>query len=73
MPHFDLKDQDYIELNKLLKLTGLCDSGGMANQVITDGMVQVDGQRELRKRRKIRVGQQVEFEGQQIEVSQGCT
>ena len=69
MLHFDLKNQDYIELNKLLKLTGLCDSGGMANQVITDGMVQVDGQCELRKRRKIRSGQQVELEGQKINVS----
>lgn len=68
MPHFDLKNQDYIELNKLLKITGLCDSGGMANQVISDGMVKVDGQCEQRKRRKIRAGQQVEFEGQKIEV-----
>ena len=71
MLHFDLKDQDYIELNKLLKITGLCDSGGVANQVITDGLVQVDGQSELRKRRKIRAGQQVGFEGQSVIVFQG--
>jgi ribosome-associated protein len=69
MPQFDLKDQGYIELNKLLKLTGLCDSGGMANQVITDGRVLVDGQRELRKRCKIRTGQCVTFGDQEITVT----
>ena len=57
---FELKDE-YIELIKLLKVTGLCDTGGMAKAMVADGEVRVDGRIELRKRKKIRAGQQVEF------------
>ena len=64
---FELQS-DYIELIKLLKVTGLCDTGGMAKNVTTDGLVQVDGRTELRKRCKIRSGQVVSFEGHEIEV-----
>jgi len=59
---------EYIELIKLLKSTGLCDTGGMAKMVTADGRVTVDGQVELRKRCKIRRGQVVAFEGQEVEV-----
>lgn len=64
---FHLQDET-IELHRLLKATGLCDSGGMAKLLISEGLVQVDGQVELRKRCKIRQGQMVEFEGQTIVV-----
>lgn len=64
---FTLQD-DYIELIKLLKATGLCATGGMAKIVTDDGLVKVDGRTELRKRCKIRRGQVVSFEGDQIEV-----
>ncbi len=57
---------DFIELNKLLKITGLCASGGMAKAVIAEGRVKVDGKAELRKRCKIRAGQVVEFEGHKM-------
>lgn len=63
-----LLENEYIELAKLLKATGVCDSGGMAKIAITDGLVRVDGTIELRKGRKIRQGQKVEFEGNTIEV-----
>lgn len=59
---------DYIELVKLLKYMDLCDSGGMAKTVISDGLVKVDGNVELRKGCKIRRGQTVEFEGNSIRV-----
>lgn len=59
---------DYIELDKLLKATGLCDSGGQARGLIAAGEVRVDGQVELRKTAKIRAGQQVEFAGQKVRV-----
>ncbi|MFC1493658.1 RNA-binding S4 domain-containing protein [Thermodesulfobacteriota bacterium] len=52
-----------IELIKLLKVTGLCSTGGMAKVVTEEGLVKVDGEVEYRKRRKIKKGQQVEFEG----------
>lgn len=68
METFNLQGKDYIELNSLLKVTGLCDSGGMAKQLIADGLVHVDGAVETRKRCKIRDGQKVEFAGEVIEV-----
>lgn len=53
---------DYVELNQLLKLTGLCDSGGAGKAIVASGAVRVDGQVELRKTCKIRVGQTVAYQ-----------
>lgn len=50
---------DYVELNMLLKLTGLCDSGGAGKAIVGSGAVAVDGTLELRKTCKIRAGQKV--------------
>ena len=66
MEEFTLEHNDYIELNSLLKLMNLCDSGGMANMVIAEGQVTVNGNVELRKRCKIRKGHIVEFDGRKI-------
>jgi ribosome-associated protein len=68
MIKFDLAGHDYIELHSLLKVTGLCESGGIAKLLIGDGQVRVDGTAEMRKRCKIRAGQKVEFAGQQVVV-----
>lgn len=57
---------DHIELDKLLKATGLADSGGAARMRVAAGEVRVDGQVELRKTAKIRAGQRVEFAGQTV-------
>ena len=60
MQHIDFElDRDFVELNQLLKLAGLCDCGGAGKQVVASGVVQVDGATELRKTAKIRAGQQV--------------
>lgn len=69
MEIFELKGHEYIELNNLLKVTGLCESGGVAKMLIADGQVKVDGQVELRKRCKIRQGQIVFFNEQQVQVN----
>jgi ribosome-associated protein len=50
---------EFVELNQLLKLVGLCDSGGAGKQIVASGDVKVDGKKELRKTAKIRAGQQV--------------
>jgi ribosome-associated protein len=63
---FQLGDKEYIELNQLLKFVGLVETGGHANYCISEGQVKVNGAVELRKRNKIRVGFQVEFDGHQI-------
>ena len=53
-------DRDFIELNQLLKLAGLCDSGGAGKALVASGAVRVDGVVESRKTCKIRAGQRVE-------------
>ena len=68
MTEFKLEGRDYIELNDLLKVTGLFDSGGMAKRAIAEGLVAVDGHPEQRRRRKLRTGQLVEYEGRTISV-----
>lgn len=67
MIRFNLRGE-YIELNKLLKAVNLCPSGGAANQAIVARLVKVDGKTETRKAAKIRVGQQVELDGNVISV-----
>ena len=61
-------DGDYIELIKLLKAAGICDTGGAAKIAVDEGVVTVDGLVESRKRCKIRRGQVVEIDGNVIEV-----
>ncbi|HNV79310.1 MAG TPA: RNA-binding S4 domain-containing protein [Thermomonas sp.] len=61
-------DRDFIELNQLLKLAGLCDSGGAGKQLVASGVVRVDGATELRKTAKIRAGQQVQLDDVLIRV-----
>ncbi|MCU0857298.1 MAG: RNA-binding S4 domain-containing protein [Pontiellaceae bacterium] len=59
---------EYIELDKLLKASRLCDSGGEARMLISEGRVAVDGVKETRLRRKIRPGMTVDFDGQRLTV-----
>ena len=66
MNSFSLAGRDFIALDDLLKITGLCESGGRAKTIIAEGQVKVDDQIELRKTCKIRNGQRVEYAGQQI-------
>ena len=50
---------EFIELHQLLKVSGLCDSGGAGKALVASGLVKVDGRQELRKTAKIRPGQSV--------------
>lgn len=52
-------DRDHVELNQLLKLAGLCGSGGAGKAIVASGAVTVDGALELRKTCKIHAGQVV--------------
>lgn len=61
-------DRDFVELNQLLKLVGLCDSGGAGKQLVASGAVQVDGAVELRKTAKLRAGQRVRVGDVEIRV-----
>ncbi len=66
MEVFKLENGEFVELNRLLKIMGLCNTGGMANTVIADGQVKVNDNVELRKRCKLRAGQIVEFNSHKI-------
>lgn len=74
MPTIDFQlGADYIEVNQLLKLAGVCDSGGAGKVLVAEGLVSVDGQRESRKTAKIRAGQVVIFADLRIVVVAGDT
>ena len=60
---------DFVELNQLLKLVGLCDSGGAGKIMVASGAVKVDGKQELRKTAKIRAGQRVKVGDIEISVA----
>ncbi|HBD23381.1 MAG TPA: RNA-binding protein [Oceanospirillaceae bacterium] len=57
-------NREPIELFKILKFEGLVDSGAQAKQVITEGLVSVNGEQETRKSRKMYNGDQLSFAGQ---------
>jgi len=65
---FQLQGHPFVELDDLLKFTGLCDTGGTAKTAIADGRVTVDGAVESRRRCKVRTGQTVAFEGRTVAV-----
>jgi ribosome-associated protein len=60
---------EFVELNQLLKLVGLVDSGGAGKVMVASGVVKVDGKKELRKTAKIRTGQMVKVGDIQIQVA----
>ena len=64
---FELRGE-FTTLDRLLKATGLAESGGRARVIITEGRVQVNGQDELRKTAKIRAGQVVSLQGVRVRV-----
>ena len=67
METFKIKG-DYIQLNQLLKVLGWCDSGGIANSLIDEGQVKVNGVVELRRRNKIGPGFKVEYNSKVVVV-----
>ena len=52
-----------INLTQVLKLAGMVLHGGEAKGLIADGFVRVNGETELRKRRKMALGDVVQIEG----------
>jgi len=59
----------YIELYKLLKRENIAASGGEAKYLISEGLVRVNGQVELRKRYKTRPGDTVSFQDWTVTVT----
>ena len=57
-----------VELYKILKFEGMVATGGEAKLVISEGLVQVNGKIETRKRKKIVAGDIIEFEQETIHI-----
>ncbi|TWX55667.1 RNA-binding S4 domain-containing protein [Colwellia hornerae] len=58
-----------IELCKLLKIANMVGGGGEAKIVISEGYVLVNNEVEFQKRKKIRHGDIVEFDGEVVQVA----
>ena len=68
MIEFKLNGSEYIELKNLLKVSGLCETGGIAKIAIENGEVLIDGSVENRKGLKVKPGQIVTYKKKQIKV-----
>jgi ribosome-associated protein len=68
MTTFELKDQEYIELNKLLKAENLVGTGGEAKFLIKNGEAIVNDEVETQVRKKLRKGDVIRFFEDTIEI-----
>lgn len=59
---------DFIKLDSLLKLAGACSTGAEAKFHIKSGEVKVNGLVEIRRGKKIRSSDEVEFNGNKYKV-----
>ena len=67
-----MRDNDtFIPLIAVLKATGVVETGSVAQEVVTAGMVLRNGEVETRKRAKITAGEVIVFENVEILV-EGC-
>jgi ribosome-associated protein len=58
-----------IQLDQFMKLHGLVGTGGQAKLVIQAGEVQVNGVAETRRKRKLKPGDKVTFNGRTVVVT----
>lgn len=59
---------EFIKLGQILKLAGVVEDGVEAKYMITDGLVMVNGETELRRGRKVYEGDVISYNGQDIKV-----
>jgi ribosome-associated protein len=59
-----------LRLDQFLKMCGLTSTGGQAKLLIQGGQVHVNGELELRRRRKLTSGDVVQFDGQSFAVDE---
>lgn len=62
-----LRDE-YIKLGQALKASGLVESGAKAKEVITEGMVCVNGEADTRRGRKLYAGDIINFNGEEVKI-----
>ncbi len=59
---------EYIKLDSLLKFTGMTETGGLAKEAIKDGKVRVNGEICTMRGKKIKSGDTVSFNGDEVTV-----
>ena len=62
-----LRDE-FIKLGQALKAAGLVESGAEAKEVITDGLVQANGETDTRRGRKLYAGDIITFDGEEVKI-----
>jgi ribosome-associated protein len=62
--------EKYIELNAFLKANSLAQTGGKAKSLIRSGAITVNGEVELRNRRKLHAGDIVVYQGDRFVVGE---
>ena len=60
--------EEFIRLGQALKKAGVVGSGVDAKFVITDGLVSVNGETELRRGKKLYGGEVVSYDGETIKI-----
>ena len=60
---------EFIKLGQALKLADLVSDGVEAKIVITEGQVKVNGETDVRRGRKVYVGDVISFQGKEIRVN----
>lgn len=68
MTEFELEGREFIELNKLIKISGFTGTGGEAKLAIADGEAMVNGEVETQRRKKLRSGDTLSFRGIEVKV-----
>ena len=61
-------NKEPVELYKILKFEGMVTTGGEAKLLIGDGQVTVNGETEMRRRKKILDGDIIEFRNEKIQM-----
>jgi ribosome-associated protein len=69
IPHPVVVREVPIELCQFIKFGGLTGTGGEAKQVISSGLVTLNGTVETQKRKKLLAGDQVTYDGKTIVVA----
>ena len=62
------EDEEFIKLGQALKKAGVVGSGLDAKMAILDGLVEVNGQTELQRGKKLHDGDVVSFDGETISI-----
>ena len=68
METIKIRDQ-YIKLGQAMKLAGLAEEGSEAKQMILNGEVEVNGQTEIRRGKKLFDGDTFTFQGKTVKVT----